>query len=43
MTPYPKYPYVKGMALEDYFAGLDRYESEQRPDDDYAVAVVEEV
>jgi len=28
MTPYPKYPYVKGMALEDYFAGLDRYEAE---------------
>ena len=25
MTPYPKYPYVQGMALEDYFAGLDRY------------------
>jgi hypothetical protein len=28
MTPYPKYPYVQGIALEDYFAGLDRYEAE---------------
>jgi len=28
MTPYPKYPYIQGMALEEYFAGLDRYDAE---------------